>query len=127
MASVASRGPAPPRRGRAPGVRASKVHQAQPEVRVGHALVCHECLLQPGAGLRQQGEIEGGPALLLQQGMKDGRESQDELQPWCTWGAGQLTLAGLKKRGEHLVAGLAGGRGRGNLPASLKIGYYPPH
>ena len=69
-------------------------------MRVGHGLVRRECLLQPGASLGQQGEIEGHAALLLQQPLEDSRESEDELQPRCTRRARELTLACLKERGE---------------------------
>src|SRR2546426_5714089 len=104
----------------------NKVQQPQPKVRVRHGLVRRERLLQPGASLCQHGDIKRHAALLLQQPLKDGRESEDELQPRCTRRARELTLAGFKERGEPLQAGLARGRGRRDLPARLKISYYPP-
>jgi len=58
----------------------NKVQHPKPKVRVGHSLVCHERLLQPGASLCQHGGIKGRAALLLQQPLEDGRESEDELQ-----------------------------------------------
>ena len=96
-------------------------------MRIGCPLVGNQNLLQPRTTLGK--ELLALPRLrcLLQQGIKDGRRTEQELQPGSLWRLlVELRLAFFEHGTKRFMADVVRGGGGGALPADLKIRNHAP-